>query len=140
MWVRFLVVLSLLFSHIAIAQLTEFSTDPSKFVGQMEKHLASFDRKDAKEFTEKLELVWGNIDASDKSRMIALSNAMAQKKFRPYPEFKAYWLSCYELLAGIKTDPQKFQVWQGILEKLIRNKQKARFEEFLIGSTGMITG
>jgi hypothetical protein len=120
------------------AQVEEFSTDPVKFSSQVEKHLASFDRKDAKEFSEKFILVWNGLDASVKSRIMMMSNKMLLKKFRPYPEFKDYWAASIELTGGTRASMQSFEVWQGVLEKLIDVKQKDRFQDFLASSSGLV--
>jgi hypothetical protein len=122
-----------------IAQVTEFSSDPSKFVAQMERHLGSFDKKDAKAFAKQFLLVWNTADASVKTRVIVLSNKMAQKRFKPYPDFRNYWAAVYELIGGTSPDPSKFEQWHSCLEKLVENKQNNRFQEFMLASAGLIS-
>lgn len=135
----FLCSILILLSGVLSAQVTEFSTDPEKFIKQMEKHLASFNRSDAKEFAEVFEPVWLSMDASVKSQVISLSNAMTTKKFRPYPEFKDYWQGVYECFGG-KSSSEVFNQWQGILDELIELRKKDRFQDFLASSSGLIVG
>ena len=121
-----------------VAQVTSFSSEPEKFLEQVNKYLGSVNKRDAKEFVEEFEPVWLAMSASDQSKTARIANLIVEKKLRPYPEFKGFISAIH---GGYKNKlfPEQVDEWIVVLEKVVGASQKKRKTDFLTSSGTFFT-
>lgn len=119
--------LLLLATHFANAQkLTQFSSDSVKYIKELNDYFYdnSANKKDAEEYVLNFQKIWKSPDFSSKYRasVYKTSNAMLQRKLKPYPYFITYLNSVVNFIDS-KQNPEVFDNWQLCIEKIFNSKK-----------------
>src|ERR1700741_5227141 len=131
------------FTQIANAQkLTQFSTDSVKFIKELNDYFYDFsaNKKDAEEYMRNFEKIWKSPDFASKYRaaVYKTSNAMLQRKLKPYPYFMGYLNSVVNFIKS-QQNPVIFDNWQNCIEKIFASKNLKNFGEYLEMSENIFT-
>ncbi|MCQ2203799.1 MAG: hypothetical protein MJZ15_05090 [Bacteroidales bacterium] len=110
----------------AEAQNTDFSSDPTEFVKQMDEVFKiSQDKKKAKEFIQTLKVFMNTpqFDESRKGQIIADCNLLKKRKARAFPDYHGL-ISTMMLLSkpDAKIADRNYNVWHEVLGEKLRNK------------------
>lgn len=116
------------FSCMSFAQ--SFSSDPVKFLDQLERHLGSYDKRVAKEFVEEFTPVFTGLKTSEQSKVIEMCNLIDSKALRVYPDFTGYIYSVNHIYKK-NMGAQVFSQWNDVLGKVLAQKQKKKWADFL---------
>lgn len=127
--------LLLIFGKLSRAQkFTEFSKDSVKFIKELNDYFYdnSANKKDAEEYISGFQKVWKTPDFSSKYKaaVYKTSNAMLQRKLKPYPYFITY-LNAVVNFIDSKQNPAVFDNWQLCIEKIFNSKNLKSFGEYL---------
>ncbi|MBM77940.1 MAG: hypothetical protein CL846_05620 [Crocinitomicaceae bacterium] len=122
----------LLSTNSIIGQIVTFNPEPEKFLKDVQSHLATFDKADAKKFVSDFEPVWlGDFFNPDiKAHVYSTVNLMAQKGLKPYPDFKNYFTAIYSYAKSGKT-PKDFDDWQITLDKVLNGRNKKKMSDYI---------
>jgi hypothetical protein len=141
---KLLLILSLaLTTNILQAQkLTQFSTDSVKFYKELNDYFMEFsaNKKDAEEYMLGFQKVWKSPDFPSKYRqaLYKTSNAMLQRKLKPYPYFISY-INAVVSCIDSKQSPTTFDNWQGCIEKIFAAKNLKSYGDYLEMSENIFT-
>lgn len=123
-------------------KLTQFSTDSVKFYKELNEYFMEFsaNKKDAEDYMNNFLKIWKSPDFPTKYRqaLYKTSNAMLQRKLKPYPYFISYinaLVSCIES----KQDATIFDNWQGCIEKIFTSKNLKSYGNYLEMSENIFT-
>lgn len=115
-------------------KLTQFSSDSVKYLKELNEYFYDFsaNKKDAEEYVLNFQKVWKSPDFSSKYRaaVYKTSNAMLQRKLKPYPYFISY-LNAVVNFIDSKQNPEVFDNWQLCIEKIFNSKNLKNFGEYL---------
>lgn len=115
-------------------KLSQFSTDSTKFIKELNDYFYEFsaNKKDAEAYMEGFTKVWKSPDFPGKYRqaMYKTCNAMLQRKLKPYPYFMGYINSVVACIDS-KQNPSTFDNWQACIEKIFASKSIKSFSEYL---------
>lgn len=130
-----LVFFSFFFFQTAIAQkFTQFSEDSVKYIKELNDYFFSnsANKKEAEEYVLNFSKLWKTPDFSTKykSAVYKTSNAMLQRKLKPYPYFISY-LNAVVNFIDSKQNPEIFNNWQLCTEKIFNSKNLKNFSEYL---------
>jgi hypothetical protein len=122
-------------AQLANAQkLTQFSTDSVKYIKELDTYFYDFsaNKKDAEDYMKNFEKAWKSPDFSSKYRaaVYKTSNAMLQRKLKPYPYFIGY-LNAVVNFIDSKQNPAIFDNWQACIEKIFNSKNLKSYGEYL---------
>jgi hypothetical protein len=139
----FSAVLFVLSTNITTAQkLTEFSTDSIKFVKELHDYFYDFsaNKEEAEKYVLDFQKIWKMPDFPRKYRvaLYKTSNAMLQKKLKPYPYFIGYINSVLNFIDS-KQNPEIFDNWQYCIEKIFKANNLKHFREYLEMSETMFS-
>lgn len=127
--------LLILATYIANAQkLTQFSSDSVKYIKELNEYFYdnSANKKDAEEYVLNFQKIWKSPDFSSKYRaaIYKTSNAMLQRKLKPYPYFISYLNAVINFIDS-KQNPEVFDNWQLCIEKIFNSKNLKNYSEYL---------
>ncbi len=127
--------LLILAMHYANAQkLTQFSSDSVKFIKELNEYFYDFsaNKQSAEEYILNFQKIWKSPDFSSKYRaaVYKTSNAMLQRKLKPYPYFISY-LNAVVNFIDSKQNPEVFDNWQLCIEKIFNSKNLKNYGEYL---------
>ena len=131
------------FVQTANAQkLTQFSTDSVKFFKELNEYFYDFsaNKKDAEEYMQNFQKTWKSPEFASKYRnaVYKTSNAMLQRKLKPYPYFMGYLNSVVNFIKS-QQNPIIFDNWQACIEKIFASKNLKNFGEYLEMSENIFT-
>ena len=74
------------------AQIMSFSSEPEKYLKEVQSYLGVVNKVDAKQFAKEFEPIWlsSNFSADQRAQIYSTSNLMAQKRLKAYPDFRNY--------------------------------------------------
>ncbi len=122
-----------LFSITSKAQTpASFPTDSIAFFESMESFLVS-SRKEGKDFMKQFQEVWygGYFSESQRQGVYATTNRMLQKKLRAFPDFRNYLFTVGSFVVDENQTDESFMAWQRILFRLMDQRRKKDFTDFL---------
>jgi hypothetical protein len=127
--------LLILAAHFTNAQkLTQFSSDSVKYIKELNDYFYdnSANKKDAEEYVLNFQKTWKSLHFSSKYRaaVYKTSNAMLQRKLKPYPYFITYLNSVVNFIDS-KQNPEVFDNWQLCIEKIFNSKNLKNYAEYL---------
>ncbi len=116
----------------------QFSSDSIAFFNEMEAFLAGA-RKEGKDFMKQFEEVWYGGYFSDKQRqgVYEISNKMLKRKLRAFPDFRNYLFTVGSFVTDENQTEDSFHAWQSIIDKLIQDRRKKKFTDFLEFCNGL---
>ncbi len=109
-----------------------FPNDSIAFFEEMERFLVD-SRKEGKDFMKQFEEVWygGYFSESQRQGVYATTNKMLQRKLRAFPDFRNYLFTVGSFVVDENQTDESFMAWQRILFRLIDQKRKKNFTDFL---------
>lgn len=116
------------------SQTDNFPLDPAGFNAEMNKFMRQNDSKEMKDFMKEFDTVWNDGPfAIYRDQVIAFSNSMLKKKYRPETQFKIYLRTIMDFhKAGLpKTN---FDGWHKGLEWILKKKSSTYFNEYVEAS------
>lgn len=137
---KLFIVLFLLSIHLNSKAQTpsSFPTDSIEFFNTMEDYLSDA-RKEGKDFMKQFELVWYGGYFSEKQRegVYAVTNKMLDKKLRAFPDFRNYLFTVGSFVVDKNQTEASFEAWQEIIFKLLDERRKKNFSDFLEFCNGL---
>ncbi len=116
-----------------------FTEDNVKFIEEMRDFFESNDQKKGREFIDEFnEQYWitGKITAEMKVAVYKNTNAMAKKKFKPSPEYYAYF-NTIKTIVDKGTPMSTFNEWQVCFMSSSENRNQKPFSDFIMMSEGL---
>lgn len=110
-----------------------FTEDNVKFIEEMRDFFESNDKKEGKDFIDDFnEQYWltGKVTEEIKQAMYKNTNAMAKKKFKPSPEYYAYF-NTIKSICDKKTPMATFNDWQVCFMSVSNNRNQKPFSDFI---------
>lgn len=127
-------VLILVLSSIKVQaqRLQEFPSDSVGYFETMTTFLEEA-RKEGKPFMKEFEKVWygGYFTESQREGVYYVSNIMLKKKLRAFPDFRNYLFTVGSFVTDPNQTEESYQKWQSIILKLLDQRKKRNFTEFL---------
>jgi hypothetical protein len=119
----FQILILICISKISVAQsIPAFETNPEKYLQQVTKLLDDTKREDLKALSKQFETVWINYPSNQQQEIIAISNAMHDRKMILVP----YYIKYFQSIASFpnsKLSTGVFEDWQEIALKVIQNQK-----------------
>ena len=90
--ILYLLISFLFVSIFASAQIMSFSSEPEKYLKEVQSYLGVVNKADAKQFAKEFEPVWlgASFSAEQRGLIYTTSNTMSQKRLKAYPDFRNY--------------------------------------------------
>jgi hypothetical protein len=109
-----------------------FPSDSIEFFNAMETFLVE-SRKEGKNFMKQFEDVWygGYFSESQRKGVYSTTNKMLKKKLRAFPDFRNYLFTVGSFVVDTNQTEASFATWQGIIDRLLEDRRKKKFTEFL---------
>lgn len=109
-----------------------FPNDSIAFFEAMETFLVEA-RKEGKDFMKQFEEVWygGYFSEQQRKGVYATTNKMLKKKLRAFPDFRNYLFTVGSFVVDENQTDQSFIAWQGIIDRLLDDRRKKKFTDFL---------
>lgn len=133
-YTAFFVVLTVLFSGEFVGQ--SFSSEPEKFLKDVEKDLSRTNRAEGKELMDKFESVFlEQLSTARQNLMIEKSNHFVDDlRFRYFPDLADYFYAVLHLAENDKIDSH-FDKWHGFIDQMDGDRRKKRtLAAFITGS------
>lgn len=141
MWWKSLLTCALTLLTFGVSAQT-YSSDRDKFVKEFQKQISEFGRGESREFAKNtLEpLLLESSDFPDKyfTTMVATCNSLVEKRFGTYPEIFHYVYSVAAFVQG-KQSEESYNAWHATVDKLIGNRDKSKFTDFIEFSAGFFS-
>ncbi len=117
---------------------TSFPKDSIEFFNTMEAFLVN-SRKEGKDFMKQFQVVWygGYFSESQREGVYAVTNKMLKKKLRAFPDFRNYLFTVGSFVVDENQTEESFEAWQGIIFKLLEERKKKKFTDFLEFCNGL---
>ncbi|MEQ8623967.1 MAG: hypothetical protein RJQ00_03900 [Vicingaceae bacterium] len=115
-----------------------FPKDSIEFFETMNDYLSDA-RKEGKDFMKQFEAVWYGGYFSEKQRegVYEVSNKMLEKKLRAFPDFRNYLFTVGSFVVDENQSESSFEAWQEIIFKLLDERRKKNFTNFLEFCNGL---
>lgn len=116
-----------------------FTADNVKFIEEMRDFFETNDKKKGKDFIDEFnEQYWltGKVTEEIKQAMYKNTNAMAKKKFKPSPEYYAYF-NTIKYIVDKKIPMSTFNDWQVCFISSSNNRNQKPFSDFILMSEGL---
>lgn len=115
-----------------------FPTDSIEFFETMEAYLVEA-RKEGKDFMKQFKDVWygGYFSENQRQGVYATTNKMLKKKLRAFPDFRNYLFTVGSFVVDEDQTESSFNSWQGIIDRLLEDKRKKNFTDFLEFCNGL---
>ncbi len=130
-----LIILLILFSLSGFSQtkIKQFSSDSTAFFHEMEEFLTVSRKEDAKLVMDQFSWDWygGKFTESQRQGVYEIANLMLNKKKKGFPDFKNYLFTISRFVNSKYQTPESFNAWQTILAKLVDDKGKNTFSDYL---------
>lgn len=96
-------------------------------------------RKEGKDFMKQFKEVWygGYFSDAQRNGVYSTSNKMLKRKLRAFPDFRNYLFTVGSFVTDENQTEQSFQEWQSIVDKLIQDRRKKKFTDFLEFCNGL---
>ena len=120
----------------------KLSTDPARYIDDVQAMMISTNVAAARAVAVRLKELWASnrLTASQQARIVALSQTMLAKKFRPRPHFEALFGA---VVGGATTaklsDPQMDQLLD-VLGQTLNQEAPVETEKFLLAATRYLNG
>jgi len=114
------------------AQIMSFSSEPEKYLKEVQSYLGVVNKVDAKQFAKEFEPIWlsSNFSADQRAQIYSTSNLMAQKRLKAYPDFRNY-LDAVKNFAISGRDEQDFNQWHETINKVMGGREKKRIAKYI---------
>jgi hypothetical protein len=132
------------FLPVHAQQLTKFSGDSTKFIGELNQLFSTLSDADRKIVEQEMVVFVQNwnaekFDAPKKRIIYRLSSLMLKKKLRAFPDIYNYLKGLDAFLSSAQPDPS-FYDWSDILLKLADSKNSRNLSAFIDETRGLFEG
>ena len=133
--------LYLLCFSVVNAQIMSFSSEPEKFLKEVQSYLGVLYKVDAKAFVKEFEPIWlgSSFSLEQRAQVYATSNKMAQKRLRAYPDFRNYLDAVMNFAISGKSE-QDFNQWQQTIDKVLEGREKKRIAKYIETCSNLFSG
>ena len=133
--------LYLLCFSVVNAQIMSFSSEPEKFLKEVQSYLGVLNKVDAKAFVKEFEPIWlgSSFSLEQRAQVYATSNKMAQKRLRAYPDFRNYLDAVMNFAISGKSE-QDFNQWQQTIDKVLEGREKKRIAKYIETCSNLFSG
>ncbi len=109
----------------------QFSSEPEQFLKDIDKYLSVSNRVKTKEFLDVFEANWlTNFSPAYRSKVVATSNLIVEKRLPPFPELYGYLLSVHSFVLT-KQPEESFNSWHATIDALLESKKVRDFKDFI---------
>lgn len=125
----------------AQSALQSFSSDSQEFMSQMSKLFElTTDKRQAKEFLEKLEQYMLSIGDNQRLQHIEDCNLLAKRKARAYPDYNNYFATCFAFNEQQFFETNNFVVWHNVFCAKVNDRkvQLRQINQYLKESIGLV--
>ncbi len=118
------------------------SSEPGQFMLDVQAMLASTNNAAAKAVGAQLQQQWGGggFTAAQQARIVALSQAMLVKKYRPRPQFETFFRALVGGVTTAKLSPQQMDQYLDVLGQTLDKEPVTETDKFLIASSRFLNG
>lgn len=120
----------------------KLSTDPAQYMVDVQAMMASTNNANAKAVAARLKDLWGTnrLTSSQQARIVALSQAMLAKKFRPRPHFELLFNSLVNGANTAKLSDQQMDQYLDVLGQTLDKEAPQETEKFLVSTNRFLMG
>ena len=120
----------------------KLSTDPAQYVGDVQSMMASTNNANARAAGVRLKELWGSnrLTASQQARIVALSQTMLAKRFKPRPHFEALFGAIVGGATTAKLNDQQMDQFLDVLGKTLDKEAPLETEKFIFSTNRYLNG
>ncbi len=130
--ILYLLISFLFVSIFANAQIMSFSSEPEKYLKEVQSYLGVVNKADAKQFAKEFEPVWlgSSFSAEQRGLIYTTSNTMSQKRLKAYPDFRNYLDAIMNFAISGRSE-QDFNQWHQTITKVLEGREKKRIAKYI---------
>ncbi|MCI1189974.1 hypothetical protein MON38_21325 [Hymenobacter sp. DH14] len=120
----------------------KLSTDPLQYISDVQAMMASTNNAGARVIAARLKELWGSnsLTASQQARIVAISQTMLAKKFRPRPHFETLFNALVNGKMRAKLSDQQMDQFLDVLTQTLANEAPEEADRFLASSNRFFNG
>jgi hypothetical protein len=119
----------------------KLSTDPVQYIADVQLMMASTNNGAARNIAAKLKELWGSnsLTSSQQARIVAISQTMLTKKFRPRPHFEALFGAIVGGKGMAKLSDQQMDQFLDVLNQTLEKEAVTETEKFLTSTNRLLS-
>ena len=119
----------------------KLSTDPAQYILDVQAMMASTNNAAARAAGTRLQELWGSrLTAGQKTNLVALSQTMLEKKFRPRPHFELLYGAIIGGTTGaVRLNDAQLDQYLDVLTQTLNKEKTTETEKFLTTSNQLLT-
>ena len=123
-------------------QAGKLSTDPAQYMVDVQAMMASTNNANAKAMAARLKELWGSnrLTSSQQARIVALSQTMLTKKFRPRPHFELLFGCIVNGATVAKLSDAQMDQFLDVLGQTLDKEAPQETEKFIISTSRFLNG
>ncbi|WP_426058857.1 hypothetical protein [Hymenobacter sp. B1770] len=123
-------------------QLGKLSTDPAQYMLDVQSMMASTNNAAARATAARLKELWGTnrLTSSQQARIVALSQTMLAKKFRPRPHFELLFSAIIGGATTAKLSDQQMDQYLDVLGQTLEKEAPQETEKFIVSTNRFLNG
>ena len=123
-------------------QAGKLSTDPAQYIADVQSMMASTNNAGARVVAARLKELWASnrLTASQQARIVALSQTMLAKKFRPRPHFEALFGTIVNGATRAKLSDQQMDQFLDVLSQTLEKEAPQETEKFIASTNRFFNG
>ncbi|WP_046246148.1 hypothetical protein [Hymenobacter terrenus] len=123
-------------------QVGKLSTDPVQYMTDVQSMMATTNNAGARVVAARLKELWGSnrLTASQQARIIALSQTMLSKRFRPRPQFESFFGAIVGGATIAKLTDQQMDQYLDVVGQTLEKEAPAETEKFLSSTNRFLNG
>ncbi|MCC3154833.1 hypothetical protein Q3A66_17120 [Hymenobacter sp. BT770] len=123
-------------------QVGRLSTDPAQYIIDVQSMMASTNNAAARAMGARLRELWGTnrLTSSQQARIVALSQVMLAKKFRPRPHFEQLYAAIIGGANSTKLTDQQMDQYLDVLGQTLEKEAPQETEKFIFSTSRFLNG
>jgi len=123
-------------------QVGKLSTDPAQYIADVQSMMASTNNAAARAVGARLKELWGTnrLTASQQARIVALSQVLLAKKFRPRPHFETLFGAIIGGATTAKLSDQQMDQYLDVLGQTLEKEAPQETEKFIFSTNRFLNG
>ena len=123
-------------------QIGKLSTDPAQYIVDVQSMMASTNTAGARVAGARLKALWGSnrLTASQQARIVALSQTMLTKKFKPRPHFEALFGAIVGGATTAKLNDQQMDQYLDVLGQTLEKEAPQETEKYIFSTNRFLNG
>ena len=123
-------------------QIGKLSTDPAQYIADVQSMMASTNNAGARVAGARLKALWGSnrLTASQQARIVALSQTMLTKKFKPRPHFEALFGAIVGGATTAKLNDQQMDQYLDVLGQTLEKEAPQETEKYIFSTNRFLNG